>query len=95
MDRSGRVVLLGVRTLLCTRATSWPWWAEGNAAVEGAVLLAKYATQVYLIYRGSEFFRPERIIVDELNRTATERHAAAGKRTWWSYRARTGLRESP
>ena len=41
----------------------------GNAAVEGAVLLAKYATQVYLIYRGSEFFRPERIIVDELNRT--------------------------
>ncbi len=41
----------------------------GNAAVEGAVLLAKYATQVYLIYRGYEFFRPERIIVDELNRT--------------------------
>ncbi len=41
----------------------------GNAAVEGAVLLAKYATQVYLIYRGSEFFRPERIIVEELNRT--------------------------
>ena len=41
----------------------------GNAAAEGAVLLAKYATQVYLIYRGSEFFRPERIIVDELNRT--------------------------
>lgn len=42
----------------------------GNAAVEGAVLLAKYATQVYLIYRGAEFFRPERIIVEELNRTA-------------------------
>ncbi len=42
----------------------------GNAAVEGAVLLAKYATQVYLIYRGAEFFRPERIIVDELNRTS-------------------------
>ena len=41
----------------------------GNAAAEGAVLLAKYATQVYLIYRGTEFFRPERIIVDELNRT--------------------------
>ena len=41
----------------------------GNAAVEGAILLAKYATQVYLVYRGSEFFRPERIIVDELNRT--------------------------
>ncbi len=42
----------------------------GNAAVEGAVLLAKYATQVYLVYRGNEFFRPERIIMDELNRTA-------------------------
>lgn len=41
----------------------------GNAAVEGAILLAKYATHVYLIYRGSEFFRPERIILDELNRT--------------------------
>lgn len=41
----------------------------GNAAVEGAVLLAKYAEQVYLTYRGPEFFRPERIIVDELNRT--------------------------
>ena len=41
----------------------------GNAAVEGAVLLSKYASQVYLIYRGGEFFRPERIIVEELNRT--------------------------
>ena len=41
----------------------------GNAAVEGAILLAKYATQVYLVYRGDGFFRPERIIVDELNRT--------------------------
>ena len=41
----------------------------GNAAVEGAILLAKYASQVYLIYRGGEFFRPERIVVEELNRT--------------------------
>ena len=41
----------------------------GNAAVEGAVLLAKYARQVYLIYRGADFFRPDRVVVDELNRT--------------------------
>ena len=42
----------------------------GNAAVEGAILLAKYATQVYLIYRGPALFRPDRIVVDELNRTS-------------------------
>jgi len=41
----------------------------GNAAVEGAILLAKYATEVFLIYRGEGFFRPEPVIVAELNRT--------------------------
>ncbi len=42
----------------------------GNAAVEGAVLLSRYAEQVYLVYRGTEFFRPDAIVADELNRTA-------------------------
>ena len=32
----------------------------GNAAIEGAVLLSKYATKVHLIYRGSSLFRPEK-----------------------------------
>ena len=31
----------------------------GNAAVEGAALLGKYAKQVYIIYRGDRFTRPE------------------------------------
>ena len=34
----------------------------GNAAIEGAVLLSKYATKVYLIYRRSEFTRPEPVL---------------------------------
>jgi len=38
----------------------------GNAAVEGAILLAKYATKVYLIYRGESFFRPEPINIQRL-----------------------------
>jgi thioredoxin reductase (NADPH) len=42
----------------------------GNAAVEGAILLSKYATKVYLTYRGDKFVRPEQIIIKELNRTA-------------------------
>ena len=33
----------------------------GNAAVEGAVLLSKYAEQVYLVYRQEQFTRPEPI----------------------------------
>ena len=33
----------------------------GNAAVEGAILLARYAKHVYLIYRGDELWRPEPI----------------------------------
>ena len=46
----------------------------GNAAVEGAILLAKYARQVYLIYRGADFFRPDRVVVEELNRTNNVTH---------------------
>ncbi len=39
----------------------------GNAAVEGAILLSKYAKKVYLLYRGSAFFRPEPILLEILN----------------------------
>jgi thioredoxin reductase (NADPH) len=35
----------------------------GNAAVEGAVLLGKYARQVYIIYRRDTFSRPEPVNV--------------------------------
>ena len=31
----------------------------GDAAVKGAVLLSKYARQVYIVYRGAAFTRPE------------------------------------
>ena len=31
----------------------------GDAAVKGAVLLGKYANQVYIVYRGAAFTRPE------------------------------------
>ncbi|MCH8230243.1 MAG: FAD-dependent oxidoreductase [Chloroflexi bacterium] len=41
----------------------------GNAAVEGAILLAKYAATVYLIYRRDEFTRPEPILVKILEQT--------------------------
>lgn len=41
----------------------------GNAAVEGAVLLAKYAKTVYLIYRQEQFFRPEPILLRILDKT--------------------------
>ena len=33
----------------------------GNSAVEGAILLAKYASKAYIIYRGESFTRPEPI----------------------------------
>ena len=42
-----------------TAATSSPPWGGGNAAVEGAILLGKYARQVYIIYRRDSFARPE------------------------------------
>jgi thioredoxin reductase (NADPH) len=35
----------------------------GNAAVEGAVLIGKYAKQVYIIYRRDTFSRPEPVNV--------------------------------
>jgi thioredoxin reductase (NADPH) len=41
----------------------------GNAAVEGAVLLAKYAETVYLIYRRDELTRPEPILLKVLHQT--------------------------
>jgi len=36
----------------------------GDSAVKGALLLAKYAAQAYIIYRGAEFTRPEPIAVE-------------------------------
>jgi len=39
----------------------------GNAAVEGAVLLAKYAETVYLIYRRDKLTRPEPILLKVLS----------------------------
>ena len=41
----------------------------GNAAVEGAVLLAKYAETVYLIYRRDTLTRPEPILLKVLSQT--------------------------
>jgi thioredoxin reductase (NADPH) len=41
----------------------------GNAAVEGAVLLAKYAETVYLIYRRDTLTRPEPILLKVLDQT--------------------------
>ncbi len=41
----------------------------GNAAVEGAILLAKYAETVYLVYRGAKLFRPEPILLKVLEKT--------------------------
>jgi thioredoxin reductase (NADPH) len=39
----------------------------GNAAIEGAVLLSKYASTVYLIYRKGEITRPEPVNLKLLN----------------------------
>jgi thioredoxin reductase (NADPH) len=39
----------------------------GSAAVEGAILLGKYATDVWLVYRRAEFTRPEPVLVTQLN----------------------------
>ena len=41
----------------------------GNAATEGAVLLSKYANEVYIIYRKPEFTRAEPINIQLLNKT--------------------------
>lgn len=42
----------------------------GNAAVEGAILLSKYAKMVYLIYRKDKLFRPETILLETLANSA-------------------------
>ena len=39
----------------------------GNAAVEGAILTARYAADVYLIYRRDRFFRPEPVLLRQLD----------------------------
>ena len=39
----------------------------GSAAVEGAILLGKYATDVWIVYRQETFTRPEPILVSLLN----------------------------
>ena len=41
----------------------------GNAAIEGALLLSKYATKVYLIYRGDKIYRPEPVLIKLLNKS--------------------------
>ncbi len=38
----------------------------GNTAVEESLYMANIADHVFLIYRGSEFFRPEKILLDKL-----------------------------
>ncbi|MBM3956633.1 MAG: FAD-dependent oxidoreductase [Gemmatimonadetes bacterium] len=41
----------------------------GNAAVEGAILTAKYAASVYLIYRRAQFTRPDPVLLRQLEKT--------------------------
>ena len=43
----------------------------GSAAVEGAVLLGKYTTKTYIIYRGQAFTRPEPVSVRLLEESPT------------------------
>ncbi len=42
----------------------------GDAAVKGAVLLGKYARQVYVFYRGERFTRPEAVNLSQLEASA-------------------------
>lgn len=37
----------------------------GNAAVEGAILISKYANKVHLIYRGDSLYRPEKVLLKQ------------------------------
>ena len=39
----------------------------GNAAVEGAVLISKYAKKVHLVYRGESLHRPEKVLLKQLD----------------------------
>jgi len=41
----------------------------GDSALKGALLLAKYATQVYVVYRGQRFSRPEPLAVERMEGT--------------------------
>ncbi|MGM0510419.1 MAG: NAD(P)/FAD-dependent oxidoreductase [Thermoplasmatota archaeon] len=41
----------------------------GDAALVSALLLADYAEKVYILYRKEEFYRPEPIVVEEVNET--------------------------
>lgn len=41
----------------------------GDAALKGALLLAKYASHAYIIYRGEQFARPEPIAVEKAKDT--------------------------
>ncbi len=41
----------------------------GNAAVEGAILISKYADKVYLVYRQDKFTRPEPVNIERLDAT--------------------------
>ena len=41
----------------------------GNAAVEGAILIAKYAKKVFLVYRGEKLWRPEPMLIETLKNT--------------------------
>lgn len=38
----------------------------GDSALKGALLISKYATDVYLSYRGGQFFRPEPIAIQRV-----------------------------
>jgi thioredoxin reductase (NADPH) len=42
----------------------------GDSALKGAYLIAKYAKQVYLSYRGDKFTRPEPIAIQRIGETA-------------------------
>ena len=37
----------------------------GNAAVEGAILISKYANKVNLVYRGDSLHRPEKVLLKQ------------------------------
>lgn len=41
----------------------------GDAALVSALLLADYADEVFILYRKEEFFRPEPIVVEEVEKT--------------------------
>ena len=55
--------------------TKYEWQTDSlgavaaNAAVEGAILIAKYAKKVFLVYRGEKLWRPEPILLDTLEKT--------------------------